>query len=308
MQQRPSVSRCLWSTRGERCQWHSHQQNEVVPCTAVGSLSAALHLYPAAPCLGALLPASRPCCYSAPLQAPSPACLPARLFVLEHSSLTPLHAPSPPWCRYHKVIEEPRDLETISADLAAGKYRIPAEVEEDIELVFENCRHFNEDDAPVVADAAACEAAWRRLWKAAGIWQWKAAAAQPAAEAAQVQGSARPALRPANVGAARGPSNWVERARKALWKMTRERSAGLFQVRRCMGGPAGLCPSLCASYSLVADPAPPHAALCVIGKHSTLPTGGAAIGDPCSVRRSRCRRRWRPTTAPSSSGPWTWAP
>ena len=37
-----------------------------------------------------------------------------------------------------------------------------------MQLVWDNCREYNEPDAPVVADAEAAEAYWRQCWAATG--------------------------------------------------------------------------------------------------------------------------------------------
>lgn len=66
--------------------------------------------------------------------------------------------------------------------------------------VFSNCRKFNEPAAPIVGQAAAVEAAWKKYWQGAGIY----------AEGGPGPASAR--ARPEG-GSKHGPFDWKGAAR-----------------------------------------------------------------------------------------------
>ena len=71
---------------------------------------------------------------------------------------------------YHSVIKHPMDLGTIYVRLRQGYYTYPSQMAKDVALVWTNCRTFNEPDAPVVIDAATCEAKFVRCWMESGIF------------------------------------------------------------------------------------------------------------------------------------------
>lgn len=74
-----------------------------------------------------------------------------------------------------------------------------------MQLVWDNCREYNEPDAPVVADADEAEAYWRQCWAATGVYVSPAELeAQAAAERAARQQAAAEKL----------DSTWRAAARK----------------------------------------------------------------------------------------------
>ena len=79
---------------------------------------------------------------------------------LSPSPLLPRDVPN-----YHSVIKQPRCLEGIERKLAQGRYHTPSSLLADVALVWENCRTYNEPDAPVVAEAASSEAAFKQYWR-----------------------------------------------------------------------------------------------------------------------------------------------
>ena len=80
---------------------------------------------------------------------------------------------------YREVVQRPRDLGTIYAALEAckassfvqGPYTSPAEVFQDVDLVWANCMAYNNrpEDAGTRELAAEVQAAWCRKWRTAGL-------------------------------------------------------------------------------------------------------------------------------------------
>ncbi|CAE6483267.1 unnamed protein product [Rhizoctonia solani] len=57
------------------------------------------------------------------------------------------------WPEYYQVIPEPRSLHGIREKLGKGRYKSPADVHSDLELVFANAIHFNEESSVISNDA-----------------------------------------------------------------------------------------------------------------------------------------------------------
>ena len=80
---------------------------------------------------------------------------------------------------YREIVQRPRDLGTILAALEAGKassfaegpYTSPAEVFQDVELVWANCMLYNNrpEDAATRQLAAETQAAFLQKWRTAGL-------------------------------------------------------------------------------------------------------------------------------------------
>ncbi|KAF8756493.1 Bromo adjacent homology domain [Rhizoctonia solani] len=57
------------------------------------------------------------------------------------------------WAEYYRVIPEPRSLHGIREKLGKGKYKSPEDLHSDLELVFANAIHFNEETSVISNDA-----------------------------------------------------------------------------------------------------------------------------------------------------------
>ncbi|RSL40915.1 Histone acetyltransferase gcn5, partial [Fusarium floridanum] len=49
---------------------------------------------------------------------------------------------------YYETIKEPMDLGTMEARLEAKQYMAPEDFIKDAQLIFENCRRFNDEGSP----------------------------------------------------------------------------------------------------------------------------------------------------------------
>uniref|UniRef100_A0A0N5D0Y7 Bromodomain adjacent to zinc finger domain protein 2B n=1 Tax=Thelazia callipaeda TaxID=103827 RepID=A0A0N5D0Y7_THECL len=66
---------------------------------------------------------------------------------------------------YKKVIKKPMDLHQIRLNIEVNKYATQESFIEDVELIFENCRTFNEDESPVGQLGAALHKFYVKRWK-----------------------------------------------------------------------------------------------------------------------------------------------
>ncbi|KAG9122092.1 hypothetical protein FRC07_001670 [Ceratobasidium sp. 392] len=71
------------------------------------------------------------------------------------------------WSDYYKVIPEPRALNNIKDKLEKGKYKTAADLHSDIELVFANAIHFNEEHSGISNDARTLQGILKKEWAAA---------------------------------------------------------------------------------------------------------------------------------------------
>ncbi|QRW05872.1 bromodomain associated protein [Ceratobasidium sp. AG-Ba] len=71
------------------------------------------------------------------------------------------------WAEYYKVIPEPRALNNIKDKLEKGKYKTAGNLYSDIELVFANAIHFNEENSVISNDARILQGILKREWNAA---------------------------------------------------------------------------------------------------------------------------------------------
>lgn len=62
---------------------------------------------------------------------------------------------------YYDIIRRPMDLGTALTKLQTGKYGSPADLFADVNLVWANCRKYNEPDSEIAIAAEELEAAWR---------------------------------------------------------------------------------------------------------------------------------------------------
>lgn len=133
------------------------------------------------------------------------------------------------------------DFGTISKRLQKGKYADPAQMRADVQLVFSNCRQFNDETAPVIAACANVEAAFKKHWKSAGMYQSAGAAAgtAAAARAGEVPGGAGQAAGAAGGadgerggggggGKHRGPFDWKGAARGVMFRVQLQKCARWF--------------------------------------------------------------------------------
>ncbi|KAJ2724341.1 hypothetical protein GGI07_002020 [Coemansia sp. Benny D115] len=70
---------------------------------------------------------------------------------------------------YYEVIKNPMDLGTIKQKLEARKYTSPAEFDEDMRLMLNNCYVFNPPGTPVYVMGQEVEAAYESEWAKAGL-------------------------------------------------------------------------------------------------------------------------------------------
>ncbi|CAG9463870.1 unnamed protein product [Pedinophyceae sp. YPF-701] len=70
---------------------------------------------------------------------------------------------------YLEVVKHPMDLGTVRDKLQAGGLQSPEQVVELVELVWSNCRAYNDADSDVCRDAATCEKAFNKHWTSEGL-------------------------------------------------------------------------------------------------------------------------------------------
>ncbi|KAG8711770.1 hypothetical protein FRC11_001885 [Ceratobasidium sp. 423] len=70
------------------------------------------------------------------------------------------------WAEYYRVIPEPRSLHGIREKLGKGRYKSPEDVHSDLELVFANAIHFNEETSVISNDARTLQGVLSREWDA----------------------------------------------------------------------------------------------------------------------------------------------
>lgn len=71
------------------------------------------------------------------------------------------------WAEYYRVIPEPRSLHGIRDKLSKGKFKSPQDVHSDMELVFANAIHFNEENSIISNDARTLQGVLNKEWEAA---------------------------------------------------------------------------------------------------------------------------------------------
>ncbi|CAE6511849.1 unnamed protein product [Rhizoctonia solani] len=69
------------------------------------------------------------------------------------------------WAEYYRVIPEPRSLHGIREKLGKGRYKSPEDVHSDLELVFANAIHFNEETSVISNDARALQGVLSKEWE-----------------------------------------------------------------------------------------------------------------------------------------------
>ncbi|KAG9097320.1 hypothetical protein FRC06_007668, partial [Ceratobasidium sp. 370] len=70
------------------------------------------------------------------------------------------------WADYYKVIPEPRALNSIKDKLEKGKYKTAENLHSDLELVFANAIHFNEETSVISNDARTLQGILKKEWGA----------------------------------------------------------------------------------------------------------------------------------------------
>jgi bromodomain-containing factor 1 len=117
--------------------------------------------------------------------------------LLQHPAAPPFGAPVPRSVPlYYDIIKRPMDLGTVLSRLQRGGYGGPGALLEDIALVWQNCRLYNEPGSEIVQAAATLEALWatlvppQQLFADAGM----VAAQHAAPAAAQVQQRVSPVV------------------------------------------------------------------------------------------------------------------
>ncbi|KAG8741770.1 hypothetical protein FRC10_002437 [Ceratobasidium sp. 414] len=71
------------------------------------------------------------------------------------------------WADYYKIIPEPRALKNIKEKLEKGKYKTAEDLHSDLELVFANAIHFNEEHSVISHDARTLQGTFKKEWTAA---------------------------------------------------------------------------------------------------------------------------------------------
>ncbi|KAG8678166.1 hypothetical protein FRC08_018011, partial [Ceratobasidium sp. 394] len=68
------------------------------------------------------------------------------------------------WADYYQVIPEPRALNVIKDKLEKGKYKTAEVLHSDLELVFANAIHFNEENSVISNDARTLQGILQKEW------------------------------------------------------------------------------------------------------------------------------------------------
>ena len=71
---------------------------------------------------------------------------------------------------YPKIIKHPMDLGTCKNNLLNGKYKIFQEFMDDLHLIWENCRTYNQQKSEIVKCGNACEKKLRALIEKKWLW------------------------------------------------------------------------------------------------------------------------------------------
>jgi Bromodomain len=107
--------------------------------------------------------------------------------LVNHPTAAPFAEPVPREVpMYYDIIKKPMDLGTILTKLQTGRYSMPAELYGDSNLVWSNCRRYNEPDSEIAQAAAQLEHAWKQLCPLAELQQLAAGGAGGAASAGDV--------------------------------------------------------------------------------------------------------------------------
>jgi Bromodomain len=64
---------------------------------------------------------------------------------------------------YHDIIKKPMDLGTVSSKLSRGIYQSLAELQADVQRIWDNCRQFNEPDSEIAIAGNQLRDYWRRI-------------------------------------------------------------------------------------------------------------------------------------------------
>lgn len=149
-----------------------------------------------APLSGALVCSTdmmRPCAgKGGPLAAWATRAARALTQLINHPTAAPFSEPVPRSVpMYYEIIQRPMDLSTILAKLQASKYGTPADFYSDMNLVWSNCRQYNEPQSEITVMAAQLEAAWQQMCSLQALTQLAASSA-PAAAAPEFSGGAGP--------------------------------------------------------------------------------------------------------------------
>ena len=70
---------------------------------------------------------------------------------------------------YHQIIQNPMDLSTVLEKVKSGEYASPAEVEADVELIWQNAALYNGLEHPVAKAAAKARETFNKIWISAGL-------------------------------------------------------------------------------------------------------------------------------------------
>lgn len=103
---------------------------------------------------------------------------------------------------YHEVIMKPMDLGTIKNKLSEGGYINPAHLVADVELVWANCKRFNQPGTPIVEDCENAKAEFEKAWLNSQIMTDDGTA-----------GHAKLTQQPSRT------DDWVEQARGVLYRL-----------------------------------------------------------------------------------------
>ncbi|BBM97304.1 protein MpBromo1 [Marchantia polymorpha subsp. ruderalis] len=104
--------------------------------------------------------------------------------VMQIKSAEPFNEPVDPVALeipdYLDVIKEPMDLGTIRELLESGThYTTAQEVYEDVQLVWSNCRKYNQEGDPIMDIMKTAETVFNRHWNAAGLQDYMSSAVNP---------------------------------------------------------------------------------------------------------------------------------
>ncbi|KAL3699876.1 hypothetical protein R1sor_017898 [Riccia sorocarpa] len=97
--------------------------------------------------------------------------------VMQIKSAEPFNEPVDPMALgipdYFDVIKEPMDFASIREALESGtKYNSAQEVYEDVQLIWSNCRQYNQEGDPIMDIMKTAETVFNRHWNAAGLQEY----------------------------------------------------------------------------------------------------------------------------------------
>jgi len=87
--------------------------------------------------------------------------------MVEHDDAWPFKTPvnTKQFPTYRKIIKNPMDMQTMRTKLETGAYKSRADFYADVELIFDNCETFNEDESPVGRAGHSLRAFFDKRWK-----------------------------------------------------------------------------------------------------------------------------------------------